>query len=176
MFSADGVLQNFFLFGDSVWRHSKHCRLVSGSGVGPTFLPLTTRERKPQLHIISIHKINVPFCTPILHSWYWVSTDVGKAEIFNDCHFIYIAPPPKVWWGTIYLLLGNNLRTIISSTRRMLWRYSASVTTPISSWITATPVSAYFICRPHRRTALTSTAASPDTKQMFEDSNRFFTF
>jgi hypothetical protein len=48
-FSADGGFQNFFFFWDAVWRHSKHCRLDSGSGVEPMLLPLKTRERKPQL-------------------------------------------------------------------------------------------------------------------------------
>ena len=49
MFPADGVHQNFFFFGDAVWRHSKHCCLSSGSGVGRMLLTLTTRETKSQL-------------------------------------------------------------------------------------------------------------------------------
>jgi len=49
MFSHDSVLLNCFFFGDAVWRHSKHYSLGSGSGVGPMLIPLTTRERKPQL-------------------------------------------------------------------------------------------------------------------------------
>jgi hypothetical protein len=49
MFSADGVLRNFFFFGDVAGRHSKHCRLGSGSGFWTMLLPLITRESKPQL-------------------------------------------------------------------------------------------------------------------------------
>ena len=105
-----------------------------------------------------------------------MSTDVGEAKTFNDCHFIYIVFSHQIWWGIIYLLLCNDLRATSSSTRRMLWGCSVIVTALLSPWSTAIPVSPSFICRPHRHTTLTSTAASPYTRQTFADSSRFFTF
>ena len=175
--SADGVLQNFFFFRDVVWRHSKYCRLGSCSGFW-THASSINNSRKETPTSLSYRYIRSMFL--FVHLSYILGTEWAhtsekpRSSMIAISYILFFFH--QIWWGIIYPLLCNDLRAIISSARKMLWVCSASVTTPLSPWSTATPVSVSFICRPHRRTALTSTAASPYTKQTFEDSSWFFTF
>jgi hypothetical protein len=170
MFSVDGVLRNFFFFRDAGWRHSKLCRLSPVLGFW-THTSSLNNSWKQTPASLSYRYIRPMFL--FVHLSYILGTEWAQTSENQDLQWLpfhLYCSFYQIWWCIIYLLLCN------ASTRRMLWGCSAIVTTLLSPWSTAIPVSASFICRPHRRTALTFTIASPYTKQTFEDSSRFFTF